>query len=218
MDEKKLKIILGVVIFLDLLVILYTIVIRAHPPSLTMGRDPTSYLIIFVHIPSAWNMFSAFTVALGGSILYLWRGEVKYDYIAQIGVIIGLIFGVVAIVTGMLWANEVWGSPWNWDPRQTATLTLILAYVGYVALRKSISDIDRARTFSSVYAVAAYITLPITYVSAVMFQSLHVQLPQQPLTSLMKSILWPKVFLGFILFLLFLLLYYRRISYKMGVG
>ena len=217
MNEKKLKILIGFVIILDLLMILYTIAVKAYPPSLTMGRDPTSYLIIFVHIPSAWNMFSAFTIALGGSILFLWKGAVKYDYIAQIGVVLGLIFGVVAIVTGMLWANEVWGSPWNWDPRQTATLTMILAYLGYVALRKSISDIDRARTFSAVYAVAAYITLPITYLSAVLFQSLHAQLPQQPLTSLMKSILWPKILLGFILFLLFFLLYYRRLSYKSGV-
>ncbi len=210
MKLERLKIILGIVATLDLLIIFYAIFIKAYPPSLTMGRDPTSYLIIFVHIPSAWNMFSAFTIALAASILYLWRGSVKYDYIAQISVLLGVIFGGVAIVTGMLWANEVWGAPWNWDPRQTATLTMILAYIGYIALRKSISDLDRARTFSSVYAIAAFITLPITYASAIMFQSLHAQLPQQPLTSLMKSILWPKVFLGFILLLLFILIYYRR--------
>ncbi|HIE36946.1 TPA: hypothetical protein EYP83_02160, partial [Candidatus Geothermarchaeota archaeon] len=182
---------------------------KAYPPSLTMGRDPTSYLIIFIHIPSAWNMFAAFTIALAGGILYLYKGRLKYDAIVQISVILGLIYGFVAIVTGMLWASEIWGSPWNWDPRQTSTLTLLLAYIGYLALRKSISDIDRARVFSSVYAIAAYITLPLTYLSAVLFQSLHTQIPGQPLTSNMKLILWPKVLVSFLILISFYLLYYR---------
>lgn len=209
MFDRNIKILLGILISIDLLLMIYAIMVKAYPPYLTMGRDPTSYLIIFIHIPSAWNMFAAFTIALAGGILYLYKGRLKYDAIVQISVILGLIYGFVAIVTGMLWASEIWGSPWNWDPRQTSTLTLLLAYIGYLALRKSISDIDRARVFSSVYAIAAYITLPLTYLSAVLFQSLHTQIPGQPLTSNMKLILWPKVLVSFLILISFYLLYYR---------
>ncbi len=215
-SEYTYKIVFGVVL-VDIISLVIPIYLRAYPEFLPGGRDPTSYLIIFVHIPAAWNMFAAFTITFIGSILYLARENIRYDLLSLSSTVIGIIYGIVAIVTGMLWANEVWGSPWNWDPRETATLVMLLAYIGYISLRASISDPERVRTFSSVYAIAAYVTLPITYISAVIFQSLHEQLPRQPLTSIMYSMLGIRVVIGFIAFILVLLLYYRNLMGKVEV-
>ena len=195
--------------FLELISLLIPIYIGAYPEYLPFGRDPTSYLIIFVHIPSAWNMFAGYTITFIGSILFLAKNDVRYDRIAYTSTVLASLYGFVAVVTGMLWANEVWGSPWNWDPRETSTLILLLAYIGYIGLRGSIPDIDRRRVFSSVYGVAAYITLPITYLSAILFQSLHEQLPRQPLTSIMYPILGIRVIISFILFTLLIYLFYN---------
>ena len=214
MEFKHIERLLLLIIIVDLITMFIPAYLKAYPEFLPGGRDPTSYLIIFVHIPSAWNMFVAFTITLVGSILYLVKENVKYDVIGFSSAVIGVIYGVVAIVTGMLWANAVWGSPWNWDPRETATLIMLLAYIGYIALRGSISDPERIRVLSSTYAVAAYITLPVTYLSAILFQSLHEQLPSQPLTSIMYPILGLRVLIGFIDFILILTLYYRFIQLR----
>jgi heme exporter protein C len=142
----------------------------------------------------------------------LLKEDVKYDVLAMTSVVIGVVYGVASITTGMLWANEVWGAPWNWDPRQTATLVLFLAYVGYIALRGSISDVDRMRVFSATYGIAAFVTLPISYISAVLFRSLHTQLPGQPLGPEAHILLGVRVIVSFTVYILLQHLYYTKVK------
>lgn len=207
--RSKIMYLLIIFLVLDLATLTYAVLYGGYPPYLPGGGDPTSYRILYIHVPIAWIMYFSFTVGLIASILYLWGNNVKYDEVAFKGITLGVIYGVPAIVTGMLWANEVWGSPWNWDPRQTSTLVLLLAYVGYLALRASIPDVDRARVVSSAYSVAAYVTLPISYVSAILFRSLHEQLPGQPISGDMVVILVIRVLVAFILYLTILYIYYK---------
>ena len=204
------RILFGIMLLflLDLITLGYAILYGGYPPTLPGGGDPTSYKILYIHVPIAWIMYFSFTLGMLASILYLWKGLEKYDVLAVRSIYLGVIYGIPAIVTGMLWANAVWGTPWNWDPRETSTLVLLLAYIGYVALRASIPDVDRARIISAAYAVAAYITLPLSYVSAVVFKSLHEQLGRQPVSGGMMSLLVVRVLVSFILFLLILYLYY----------
>lgn len=214
MSRRLLSIIIMLFI-VDMATLSYAIIYGGYPPSLLGGGDPTSYKILYIHVPIAWIMYFSFTVGMVASILFLWRNRVKYDDLAVKSIYLGVIYGIPAIVTGMLWANEVWGMPWNWDPRQTSTLILLLAYIGYIALRGSIADIDRARVISAAYAVAAFVTLPLSYVSAIMFRSLHQQLPTQPVSSDMIMLLVVRVFVTFLLFLCILYSYY---SGETGAG
>jgi ABC-type transport system involved in cytochrome c biogenesis permease subunit len=208
-DDVIYKVAIGLII-LDVLTALYAVIYGSYPPYLIGGGDPSSYLIIYLHIPVAWNMYFAFTLALIGSILFLWKGMIKYDVLSYAAVVLGVLYGFAALTTGILWANEVWGSPWNWDPRQTSVLILLLAYAGYIALRFSITDIERARVFSASYAIAAYVTLPLSYFSAILFRSLHQQLPKQPLNPDIYSLLFLRVVIAFVSFAFILLLYYRK--------
>lgn len=210
MKLDKLLYLIGFLIVLDMATLAYSIGYGGYPPSLPSGGDPTSYKILYIHVPIAWVMYFSFTVTMVSSILFLVRGTDKYDVLALSSVHLGIIYGFSAIVSGMLWANAVWGEPWNWDPRETSTLMLLLAYLGYVALRGSISDVDRAKVISAAYAVAAFVTLPLSYFSAIVFRSLHEQLPSQPVTSGMLSILGVRVTIVFLVYLLILYSYYVR--------
>ncbi len=199
-----------VLMLLDLATVIYSILFGYYP-NVTLF-DATCYRILYIHVPLAWNMYFAFTLTFAFSLAYLIKTDERFDYVAFCSAVLGVIYGVGAIVSGMLWANEVWGAYWSWDPRQTTTLTALLAYVGYLALRSSISEIERARNVSSVFGTSAYITIPLSYVSGVTFRSLHTQLPQQPLSFEAHMLLMIRVLTSFVLFLAFLRFYYRRVS------
>ncbi|RLI85332.1 MAG: hypothetical protein DRP01_06450, partial [Archaeoglobales archaeon] len=156
----------------------------------------------------------AFTLTFAFSLAYIIRRDERFDCIAFCSAVLGILYGIGAIVSGMLWAKEVWGSYWSWDPRQTTTLTALLAYMSYLALRSSIPEIDRARNVSSVFGTSAYITIPLSFVSAVTFRSLHTQIPQQPLGFEAHILLALRVATSFALFLSFVRLYYDRVRKK----
>ncbi len=217
MNFSRLLKLLIVLLVVDIATMFYCAFYGPHPEFLPGGGDPTSYRIIFIHVPASWNMYVAFTITLIGSLLYLLRERVHYDVLAYTSAVLGVIYGIGSITTGMIWANEVWGLPWSWDPRQTTTLIVLLSYIGYIALRASISDIERARTLSSAYGIAAYATLPISYLSAVTFKSLHEQLPSQPLSSEAHMLLGIRVILSFAVFLVILAIYNKRVREKLEV-
>ena len=69
----------------------------------------------------------------------------RHDRAAAVAIELGLVFGVLATITGALWARIMWGAYWNWDPRQTSILISLLFYGAYLALRSGIDDDDHAR-------------------------------------------------------------------------
>jgi heme exporter protein C len=81
----------------------------------------------------------------------------------------------VTLVTGSIWANAAWGTYWNWDPRETTTLVLWVAYLGYVTLKLSLENEERRAVVGSVYNVLAFVTVPLSYFSLLLFPTLHPQ-------------------------------------------
>ena len=148
---------------------MYTALVVA-PPEEHLGEI---YRILYIHVPSAWVSYIAFGVALITSLFFLVRRSAAFDVLAYSAVCIGIAYIAAALVTGAIWANVAWGVYWNWDPRQTATLVLWLAYIGYLALRASIPSPEKKRVVSAAYAVAAFFTVPMSYFSAVLLRTLH---------------------------------------------
>lgn len=147
------------------------------PPSPTKQLK-NNYRIIFFHLPSAITSFVAFTVTLISSILYLIKGDHRYDLISKNSAKGGFFLITGALISGSIWANVAWGSYWNWDPRETTVLMLWFVYAAYFALRESIeTPADKARV-SSIYAIFAYITIPLAYISTRIFFSLHPQVAE----------------------------------------
>ena len=116
--------------------------------------------ILYFHVPTAWITVLAFLLGAIGSILYLRKRNLIYDYSAEAINQIGFMFCVLATVTGSIWAKMSWGSFWNWDPRETSIFILLLIYAAYFALRSAIEDPDRKAALASVYSLFAFITVP----------------------------------------------------------
>lgn len=116
--------------------------------------------ILFFHVPMAWVTFIAFVMTMVYAVQYLRTKNPDHDLKSVSAAGLGVLFCVLATVTGSVWAKFSWGSFWNWDPRQTSIFVLLLIYGAYFALRSSLNnDIQRAK-LSSVYAIIAGISAP----------------------------------------------------------
>jgi len=116
--------------------------------------------IIFFHVPTAWLTVIAFFMALIYSIRYLKKKNPDEDAKAYAAAQIGMIFCVLATITGSIWAKFSWGSFWHWDPRETSIFILLLIYGAFFALRSAVEQEDKRATLSSVYLIISFLTVP----------------------------------------------------------
>src|SRR5262245_65441924 len=108
------------------------------------------------------------------SALYLWRRDLRHDDHAAAAAELGLLFTIGATVSGSLWAKAMWGSYWNWDPRETSIFFLFLIYAAYLALRSAIDQEERRARLAAVYAVIAFVSVPfLVFVVPRIYFSLH---------------------------------------------
>jgi heme exporter protein C len=128
--------------------------------------------IVMMHVPTAWLSTLAFAVAAWYSLRYLRRRRADHDDRALAATEIGFLFTILATVTGSMFAKVVWGTWWNWEPRETSILILLLIYGAYFALRSAIEDVERRRQLAAVYALFAFVTAPLlTYVVPRLYDS-----------------------------------------------
>jgi heme exporter protein C len=143
-------------------------------PIPAIGNMGEKARILFFHVPSAWVSVVAFMMSLGYGIAYLNKRDVIYDYKASSAAGLGLLFAILATVTGAIWAKFEWGAYWNWDPRQTSIFVLILIYGAYFALRSAIESEETRAKLSSVYTILAGITVPFfIFILPRIVESLH---------------------------------------------
>jgi heme exporter protein C len=124
-------------------------------------------------VPAAWVGFLAFFVTLVMSITYLRTGTLKWDRISAASVEVGLVFTIMAIISGSIWARPAWNTWWTWDPRLTTYTILALIYVAYLMLRQGVEDPDRRARFASVYGIVGFISVPLTFFSIRWWRTIH---------------------------------------------
>jgi len=86
---------------------------------------------------------------------------------------IGIVFTFINIASGSIWARPAWNTWWTWDPRLVTATIMELLYVAYLMLRQGIDDPDRRARFGSVYGIAAFVSVPITFLSIRFFRTIH---------------------------------------------
>lgn len=145
----------GVTLWMLLVVIAIFLWVPPYEGLGNVGR------IVMVHVPTAWLTMLAFGVSGWYSVQYLRRRDPRADDRAVAATELGLLFAILATVSGSIFAKVVWGSFWNWDPRQTSILILLLIYGAYFALRSAIEDGERKRQLAAVYALFAFVTAPL---------------------------------------------------------
>ena len=130
--------------------------------------------IVFFHVPTAWVAVLAFLISCIASVMYLRRRDPRDDIRATVSAGLGLLFAILATVTGAVFARIMWGAYWNWDPRQTSIVILLLIYSAYFALRGAIPDPERRASLAAVYAILAFVTVPfLIFVVPRIYWSLH---------------------------------------------
>lgn len=128
----------------------------------------------YFHVPMWFGMITLLTLSLVYSIAYLRTGNLKHDIYAVEFVKTGIIFGILGLVTGAIWARFTWGEYWSNDPRQITAAIAILIYFAYLILRGTLTDMDKRARISGVYNVFAFfIYIPLMMILPRMVQSLH---------------------------------------------
>jgi len=140
------------------------------PPEANLGDRVR---VIYLHIPSAWVSYLAFGITFVSSLLYLRGKSEHYDFLSVSSIELGVLFCTIAIITGSIFSNITWGSYWNWDPRQTTTLILWFGYAAYLSLRYATHDPERRAHISAVLGILIFPTVPLSYLSARIYWSLH---------------------------------------------
>lgn len=119
-------------------------------------RSPEAARIVVFHVPCAMLTFVAFLANAVYSWRYLRTREPLTDAKANISAELGMLFAVLATVTGSLFAMEQWGSAWNWDPRETSIVMLMLVYAAYFVLRGAVEEKTKRARLSAAYALLAF--------------------------------------------------------------
>lgn len=171
--EFRDDIFLGITAVVNALAIYFALFIA--PAEVEMGE---LVRVFYFHLPQAIVCYLTLVISLVSAILYLRTKQTKYDAISESAALLGLVYGVITLVSGAIWANAAWGVYWNWDPRETTTLVLWLAYVGYLFLRMSVENPERRASVSAAYNVLAFLTVPLSYLSFIIWPSLHPRLSE----------------------------------------
>jgi heme exporter protein C len=155
---------------LTLLVVATGMVFFYAPLERVMGEVQR---VFYFHVATAWVGMLGFMVAAGAGVLYLRTANRKWDSMSLAAVEISVVFLLVAIVTGSIWARPVWNTWWTWDPRLTTTTVMVLVYAAYLMLRQGIEDPDRRARFGAVYSILAFISVPLTFLSIRIWRTIH---------------------------------------------
>ncbi len=127
------------------------------------GDSPQSGRILFFHVPVAVVSFVAFMTAGFWSVRYLWRRTDAADRAAFAAVESGVVFCLLAIITGAVWAKVQWGAAWTWDPRQTTIALALLFYGAYLTLRDAIEDPEAKARIAAAYGALGIIVAPFLF-------------------------------------------------------
>ncbi len=168
-STPRLLQILNIVTAAMFVIALYMVFIYS-PREVTMGEVQR---VFYFHVASAWVGGLALFVALVAGIVLLTTGNQKWDRLELSSVEIGFVFGIMTLLSGMIWGRPAWNTWWTWDPRTTTFAILILVYFAYFMLRNSFEDPERRTRFAAVYAIVAFISVPVTYFAIDLARSIH---------------------------------------------
>ncbi|MBO6867727.1 MAG: heme ABC transporter permease [Pseudomonadota bacterium] len=113
-------------------------------------RQGSTVKIIYLHVPAALMAINAWLMMLVASLVWIVRRHHVSALAARAAGPVGAVMTIIALATGAIWGQPMWGTWWAWDPRLTSFLILFLFYLGYIALWEAIEDSDTAADLTSI--------------------------------------------------------------------
>ncbi|MBX3014496.1 MAG: cytochrome c biogenesis protein CcsA [Caldilineaceae bacterium] len=165
--------VLGIATALAMAAVMAAALLYAKPAVNLAGDEQAAQRIFYLHMGSVIGALVAFLMSVVGSLVYLIKRDLDWDRVAQASVEIGIVFGLSLTLAGSIWSKPTWNTYWTWDPRLTTTTLTILIYIAYLLFRHGIDSRRTRAQFSSIYALFAFLSVPLTYYSARWFRSIH---------------------------------------------
>ena len=180
--------------------LIYTVVggFLMEVPRLVIIHE--SIRALYFHVPMWFGMVVLFILSLVYAIKYLRSHNPDHDMASAAFAHTGLIYGILGIVTGMIWANYTWGSPWHGDPKQNGAAIATLIYLAYFILRSSLDNQEQRARLSAVYNIFAFAAMiPLIFIIPRLTSSMHPGSGGNPgfnmydLDSSMRRVFYPAV-------------------------
>lgn len=168
-----LQVFLAILAMFAMAVSMWAALLYARDATNLAGDEQLAQRIFYVHMGCNIGALAGFLVSVLGSIVYLITRNLDWDRLAQAAIEVGTICGLGTIVTGMFWAKPTWNTYWTWDPRLTTSTITVLVYVAYLLFRNGIDNRQTQARFGSIYALLAFLSVPLTFFSARWFRSIH---------------------------------------------
>lgn len=159
---------------LTIALLYYTVVAGMLFPVPRLPILNESIRLNYYHVPMWFTMMFLFGYSVWSSVKYLRFQRIEDDDRAVVSARVGFFFGVLGLLTGMLWANATWGTFWTSDPKLNNTAIGLLIYSAYFVLRGSFEDTVKTARLSAVYNIFAFMALiPLIFILPRMTDSLH---------------------------------------------
>ncbi|MDB5137207.1 MAG: transporter permease [Mucilaginibacter sp.] len=159
---------------LAVVLIFYTLIagFLFHVPTLPILHETIRNL--YFHVPMWFAMLAVFVISVFFSIRYLNSGREEDDLAAVECVNTGMVFYLLGLVTGMIWAKYTWGEFWSGDPKQNSAAIAFLLYCAYLVLRNSIDEEQKRAKIAAIYNIFAFpIMIVLLFILPRMTDSLH---------------------------------------------
>ena len=195
---------------LAVILVSYTVIAGFLMPVPTLPILHETIRNVYFHVPMWMAMFLVFGVSVFYSIRYLASSKEEYDLIAIECVNTGVIFYILGLLSGMLWARYTWGQYWSNDPKQNSAAIAFLLYCAYLVLRNAIDEEQKRARISAIYNIFAFpIMIVLLFILPRMTDSLHPGNGGNPafgkydMTNEMRAVLYP-AFIGWMLIALWI--------------
>lgn len=155
-----------------LLFYVHTAGLLSQVPRLNILNETVRAL--YFHVPMWFGMLFLFILSLYYAIRYLRNSSAEFDRKSVQFANVGMAFGILGILTGMLWAKYTWGSPWHGDPKQNGAAIALLVYAAYFVLRGSVDNQEQKARLSAVYNIFAFAAMiPLIFIIPRLQDSMH---------------------------------------------
>ncbi|MBX2944694.1 MAG: cytochrome c biogenesis protein CcsA [Cyclobacteriaceae bacterium] len=192
------------VIAILLLVYVHTAGLLMDVPRLNILNETVRAL--YFHVPMWFGMVLLYLMSVYYAVRYLKNPTPEFDLKSVAYAHVGTAFGVLGMITGMLWANYTWGSPWHGDPKQNGAAIALLVYLAYFVLRGSLDNEEQRARLSGVYNIFAFAAMiPLIFIIPRLTSSMHPGSGGNPgfnaydLDSRMRLVFYPAVIAWFLI-------------------
>ncbi|HMS29813.1 MAG TPA: cytochrome c biogenesis protein CcsA [Saprospiraceae bacterium] len=172
----------------------------------------------FFHVPMWFSMFLLLALSVIASISFLYSRKLEYDILACSLIEVAIVFGILGLITGSIWAKFTWGSWWTRDIKLNMSALTLLIYFAYLILRMAIPGRVERATISSAYAILALVcVIPMVFILPRLTSSLHPgnggnpAFGQDDMDNSLRLVFYPAV-LGFMLLAVWIALLHYRVK------